>query len=301
MQNLILYHYDLSPFSEKARLMLGYAGLPWHSVTVEPMPPRPEMDIIAGGYRKIPVAQTGADVFCDTKTIATEIARLAGKPEMAVENCPADVQEFVRKSDLDVFIAMFAISGGAVLKTLIRGSGVWNTLRFIKDRGAIFRKAKLKPVSGKQAKALINAHLADMEAMLGQQDFLFADHPCAADFSAYLDLWTATNLCGKSWLDDRPVINVWYERMRAFGHGTPETMTSDQALDVARNAEPAPVAGAMSARPVRIEPADYARDATAGLLAGETEHAWVLKREHPRIGTVHVHFPRSGYSLKEAP
>jgi len=34
MSELILHHYTLSPFSEKARAMLGYAGLQWQSVTV---------------------------------------------------------------------------------------------------------------------------------------------------------------------------------------------------------------------------------------------------------------------------
>jgi glutathione S-transferase len=29
---LILHHYSLSPFSEKIRLMLGYAGMPWQSL-----------------------------------------------------------------------------------------------------------------------------------------------------------------------------------------------------------------------------------------------------------------------------
>ena len=39
MSELILHHYTLSPFSEKARAMLGYAGLQWQSVTVAEMPP----------------------------------------------------------------------------------------------------------------------------------------------------------------------------------------------------------------------------------------------------------------------
>ncbi|MBG32222.1 MAG: glutathione S-transferase, partial [Alcanivorax sp.] len=62
MSDLILHHYALSPFSEKVRAMLGYAGLDWQSVTVREMPPRPMLAPLAGGYRKILVAQSGADV-----------------------------------------------------------------------------------------------------------------------------------------------------------------------------------------------------------------------------------------------
>lgn len=92
MNTLILHHYAMSPFSQKSRSMLGYAGLQWLSVITREMPPRPFLEHLTGGYRKIPVAQIGADIFCDTRTIATEIARLAGHPELALENCAGEVQ-----------------------------------------------------------------------------------------------------------------------------------------------------------------------------------------------------------------
>ena len=95
MSELILHHYTLSPFSEKARAMFGYAGLEWQSVTVAEMPPRPKLAPLASGYRKIPVAQIGADVFCDTRTLSREIARLANKPELVVENCSEEVLSLI--------------------------------------------------------------------------------------------------------------------------------------------------------------------------------------------------------------
>ena len=37
MPDIILHHYDMSPFAEKIRLALGLKGLPWRSVnTREP-------------------------------------------------------------------------------------------------------------------------------------------------------------------------------------------------------------------------------------------------------------------------
>ena len=38
MDDLILHHYAASPFSEKVRLVLGFKGLAWQSVTVPVMP-----------------------------------------------------------------------------------------------------------------------------------------------------------------------------------------------------------------------------------------------------------------------
>jgi len=85
MTDLILHHYPMSPFSQKTRSMLGYANLPWQSVITREMLPRPHLQTLAGGYRKIPVAQIGADIFCDSHSIASEIARLSDKPELALE------------------------------------------------------------------------------------------------------------------------------------------------------------------------------------------------------------------------
>ena len=64
---LILHNYDFSNYAEKARLALGYKGLSWRSVTIPPVAPKPELTPLTGGYRRTPVLQIGADIYCDTK------------------------------------------------------------------------------------------------------------------------------------------------------------------------------------------------------------------------------------------
>ena len=66
----ILHHYDRSPYAEKVRLMFGVTNSEWQSLLSPPWPPRPNVDPLAGGYRRIPVAQCGADIFCDSAVIA---------------------------------------------------------------------------------------------------------------------------------------------------------------------------------------------------------------------------------------
>ena len=105
MNDLILHHYAMSPFSEKIRIMLGYAQVNWQSCITREMPPRPLLARLAGGYRKIPVAQMGADIFCDSKIIAAEIAQLSQKPLLAVENLDAEQQSYISKVDLEIFFA----------------------------------------------------------------------------------------------------------------------------------------------------------------------------------------------------
>jgi glutathione S-transferase len=67
--DLILHHYDFSNYAEKARLALGYKGLAWRGVTIPPVAPKPDLTPLTGGYRRTPVLQIGADIFCDTRLI----------------------------------------------------------------------------------------------------------------------------------------------------------------------------------------------------------------------------------------
>ena len=66
MSDVILHHYAGSPFAEKARMMLGFKGLAWRSVDIPRIMPKPDLTALTGGYRKTPVMQVGADIYCDT-------------------------------------------------------------------------------------------------------------------------------------------------------------------------------------------------------------------------------------------
>jgi len=70
---IVLHHYDASPFSEKARLMFGLKGLAWRSAITPSMMPKPDLTPLTGGYRRAPVMQIGADIFCDSQVILAEI------------------------------------------------------------------------------------------------------------------------------------------------------------------------------------------------------------------------------------
>ena len=63
----ILYHYPMSPYSEKLRVAMGASGISWQSVLVPEQPHRALLDTLIGGYRRIPVLQMGAHFFCDTR------------------------------------------------------------------------------------------------------------------------------------------------------------------------------------------------------------------------------------------
>ena len=82
MADLILHHYPTSPFSEKIRLILGAKKLPWKSVFIPPVMPKPDVEALTGGYRKTPFLQIGADIYCDSLLMCRVIDRLAPEPPL---------------------------------------------------------------------------------------------------------------------------------------------------------------------------------------------------------------------------
>jgi glutathione S-transferase len=82
MSDMILHHYPTSPFSEKVRVAFGIKGLGWKSVIIPRILPKPDLMPLTGGYRKTPVLQIDADIYCDTQLILREIERRAPEPTL---------------------------------------------------------------------------------------------------------------------------------------------------------------------------------------------------------------------------
>ena len=76
MTTPILHHYAFSPFAEKVRTVFGFKGIGWRSVDIPGLPPRPLLSPLTGGYRRVPVMQIGADIYCDTNLILPTLERL---------------------------------------------------------------------------------------------------------------------------------------------------------------------------------------------------------------------------------
>ena len=88
---IILHQYWQSPFTEKVRLVLGMKQLTWRSVEQPTIMPKPELVPLTGGYRRIPVMQIGADVYCDSQLILQELERRHPGPEGAAGGLHAAV------------------------------------------------------------------------------------------------------------------------------------------------------------------------------------------------------------------
>lgn len=303
---MILHHYSISPYSEKIRLMLGYAGISWQSSIVPPMPPRPTLDPMLGGYRRIPVAQIGADIFCDTQLIVAEIARIAEKPELSFSGASEQEANFANHVNDTVFMPVVqGASPSKVLKKLLFQYWPWQIAGFLKDRAMVGKTSTLPKLKTAEKETIIEKFKADLETYLTDSDFLFGDSPTIADFAAYHLVWLAGETRHEHFLDTRSKAAHWENRMKRFGHARHTRINKMQLFETAAKSKPRSLEETSSANNHRdgtviIQPIDYAQDATSGKLVGESDERWIIARETNEFGLLHIHFPKKGYDLKVA-
>jgi glutathione S-transferase len=304
MAELILHNYDFSNYAEKARLALGYKGLSWRSVIIPPVAPKPDLMPLTGGYRRTPVLQIGADIYCDTRLILRELERRQPTPTLyppayaAIANAIAYWAEnqlfrpialYVSGTNLDVLPANLQAD-----RSLMRGLPP-------PDAEAVRRAARRNAPP-------VRAQIAWVEEMLADgRDWITGPAVTVADFAVYHALWFITGRTDRlaHELAPYPRIAAWMAHMRGFGHGTSTPMTPQDALAVAAAAEPAPSRAAQPfaedpplGSAVRIRADDYARDPIDGTLMFADVDEIALWREDPQVGAVAVHFPRLGYDLR---
>lgn len=299
---IILHHYDTSPFSEKPRVMFGVKGLAWRAVTQPVIMPKPELTPLTGGYRRIPVMQIGADVYCDTQVILAELEARHPNPQV------------VKGGDWAVNLWADRLFFQTTVAVVFGETADQVPEAFIKDReklsGRPFDMAAMKAAAGPM-KSQWRAHAAFIERGLDGNDFLGGSTPSLADIAAYMNVWwlrRAAHDAAEALLDGLAKTQAWRERVRAIGHGQRSEMTGAEALAIAKAAsaadapahDPLAAGGLAPGAAVAVRADDYGRDPIAGSLVAATAERVVIAREDPAVGRVHVHFPRAGYLLDAA-
>ncbi len=307
MSELILHHYPNSPFAEKVRLMLGHKRLAWKSVFIPMIMPKPDLTALTGGYRKTPVLQIGADIYCDTALIADVLEQLAPTPTLYPEAVKGAARIVAQWADGPLFTTAMAWNfQPAGVAQVFAGASEEAIKAFVADRAAM-RGGAPRMAAG-DAGATYKSYLRRLTSMLHGQDFLFGAQPCLADFAAYHPLWfTRVQTPALSdILHLTPAVLDWMDRVAEIGHGKAERLSAEEAIEVARSSTPRPVEAeffqdehgmALGSR-VSVAAESFGTEPTEGELVVASRTHYVLRREDPRAGVVHVHFPRIGYVLK---
>jgi glutathione S-transferase len=301
---LILHHYPASPFSEKARLMLGFKGLAWASVLIPIVMPKPDVVALTGGHRRTPFLQVGADIYCDTALIARVLDARAPQPPLFPPTAPF-AAALMQWADGTLFWTVMAyVMQPAGAKALFAKAPPGAAQAFRDDRMAMTAGVPWRTVA--DATAELNGYLRGIDAALTNgRPFLLGRDASIADFGVAHCLWFVRRAPPVAViLDGHRALSVWLDRVLAFGHSTNERMSSAAAVELARaTAHHAatvvePDMGFEPGQPVTVNAIDYARDTVTGELVGLTDDEVVVRRHDERAGTLHVHFPRAGFKVK---
>lgn len=306
MADLILHHYDTSPYAEKIRLVFGLKGLHWRSVQIPLVLPKPELMPLTGGYRRTPVLQVGADIYCDTERIAVELERRYPKPTLYPAGGHGMAAVFGNWVAMSLFMPAVRYPFGVNADKI--------PMEFHRDRAAMRGAEPNVPAMKAAAPKMLSrlrAELGWVESLLGDgRAYLLGDNPGLADCSVFHCLWflrrQGSHIAAA--LVPYPHVLAWMGRMDQVGHGTRMEMPASEALDIAKAAKPAPVPGMETADPEGFKPGDRVaivaedilRDPVTGELAALGPNEVSIRRTDERVGEVMVHFPRVGYDLRRA-
>ena len=304
MSALILHHYDFSNYSEKARLALGYKGLAWRSVIIPPVAPKPDLTPLTGGYRRTPVLQVGADIYCDTSLIVRELERRFPEPTLFPAHLTATAEAIAYWAENRFFRPVSLYVSGSNLDHLPANLQADRSLM----RGLPPPDADTVRRAAARNAPLVRVQIPRIEAMLSDgRAWIAGSAPTVADLAVYHALWFFTARTSRLAHELTPYarIGTWMERVRAFGNGTSTPLDASEALRIAAGAAPeAPrpsqpfVEDPPLGSSVRIRADDYGRDPVDGELVFIDADEIALRRDDPRVGIVVVHFPRLGYDLR---
>ncbi len=306
MSELILHHYPPSPVSEKIRTALGFKGLAWHSVEQNRLPERPELFAMTGGYRRIPVLQIGADIYCDTQLIFRELEARAPQPSLFPPEHAGIGFGLSRWIDGEFFELCVRVAFAPEADKLPPALVADRTRLYFGPDGDMAREREDLPHTLSQLRTQLG-WLDDKLAAGGP--YLLGDKAGHADLLAWYCYWFVRGRYASSetFLAPFSALAAWASRMEAFGHGEHTDMSPEASLAVAKDAS--------STTTVRVDASD-----PLGIAAGADVSVLPIARnnvEKPVVGSLHaltrervsvartdaacgdvvVHFPRAGYRV----
>ncbi len=309
MTEIILHNYPQSPVAEKVRKGFGIKGLAWRDVEIPRLPPKPDLTELTGGYRRTPVMQIGADIYCDSQCILREIERRQPEPTFFPGGANGMAVAVSRWSDGELFTL--------ALKIVLGAAGDALDPAFAADRGRLYLGEdwadRLKAANAElpHLAAQARAHIGWVDQRLATgRRFMLGDAPGLPDVLTWHIVWFLRGRWadGPGFLDQFTALKAWETRMAEIGSGTSSPMTASDAIEVARTSEPATPETADNLDPQGLQPGmrvqiapdlDGGEQAVDGVVRLVARDEIAIDRVSDRAGTVCVHFPRAGYRVTQ--
>jgi len=288
-------------------MALGIKNLAWRSVEIPRVPPKPDVMPLTGGYRRTPIMQIGADIYCDSQRILRELQRRFPEPTFFPGGAGGLPWAISRWTD-SLFDTAVRVSLGANADQLPEA--------FAKDRVRLF----LGPQGDlNKVKADLPHTLAQLRAQFGWMDqrvsggrrFMLGDQPGLPDALCYYLVWFVRGRWqgGPVLIAEFSGLEAWEQRVKAIGHGRPTEMTPAEAIEVARSSSPATPEQSDPNDPQGLKPGqrvsvvpdlDSGESPVTGVVQLVDRDSIAIQRDDPRVGTVCVHFPRVGFRVAAA-
>lgn len=306
--DIILHNYPQSPVAEKVRVAFGIKGLSWCNVEIPRIPPKPMLTALTGGYRRTPVMQIGADIYCDSQCIIRELERRHPLPSFMPGTDAGLLWCLSRWTDGALFDLAVKIVLGAAGDTLPRD--------FAEDRGRLYLGEDWAE-GLKRANAELPHLIAQLRAPLSWLDqqlrdgraFLLGDKPAAIDAQMYHVMWFINGRWdgGPQVLAEFPGVQRWMDSVQAIGHGGRSEMSAEAALALASSMDSSTEAGVAENDPqglrvgqaVAVVPdVNGGEQAVTGTVRMADAQSIAIDRVSEQAGKVCVHFPRAGYRVE---
>ncbi len=279
MAEVILHHYETSPFGTAIRFALGLKGLSWKSVIAPMVSPKPDLSVLTAGYERIPVLQIGADIYCDTDCITDALEHLAPNPSLYPE-------------PLGKAGKMIALWSGSSWFLPAVGTALGTDPSVVSDEFWEDRKARfgMNPDTFLPAVPHLTTQFhagADKlkEALSDGRKFIGGDAAGHADFALWVNIQFVrfAGIGPDKFGED---IASWYQRMEAIGHAKDNEpiggciFDSNSGFEFGQNVS------------VKTDTPDPAT--VDGQLIGLSDYRISISHHNDAVGEVHVHLPRLG-------
>jgi glutathione S-transferase len=304
---VIFHNYPQSPVAEKVRVAFGIKGLAWRDVEIPRLPPKPMLTALTGGYRRTPVMQIGADIYCDSQCIIRALEQRYPDPTFMPTSDAGLMWCLTRYTDGELF--------SLAVKIVLGSAGDDLPSDFAEDRGRLYLGEDwaegLKRANAElpHLVAQIRAPLSWLnEQMTDGRSFLLGDAPAAIDAQMYHNIWFIRGRWsgGPSMLSEFPDLVRWEDNVRAIGHGKSTSLSAEDALARAKAMEPVTEQKVAPNDPQGLQLGDLVTvtpDVNGGEqpVVGKVHFAdaetIAIMRTADDVGTVCVHFPRAGYRV----
>lgn len=302
-RTVVFHEYALSPFSEKIRRVFGYKKIAYHSVEQPMWMPKPHLTPLTGGYRRIPVMQVGADVYCDTALMVRKLDAMYPDSPVVPGDLAGAVHATEQWADKQLFMACVPLVFTSLASLF--------PPELIEDRKKMRPDLDIKTLEKGVPYCLssVTAACARLDASLAKKPFVLGDRFTAADAAIYHCLWFARNAePGAKVLAKFPAVGAWMQRLEAFGNGDLVSMTPEDALALAKRSEPSDLPKSVGSEPdptgvktgdaVAVCSDDLPQDVFRGTVVAITPDELVIERKTDDLGRLWQHFPRVGYLIQ---